>query len=171
MAHLSEEEYALIMSKSNRATQIGMLQGYAIKELNAHETMDTFSYIQMDDTLTRITELQGMAERIKTTPLPKPYDYYTMTFLGIFIFFFPFAFMEIFRQLKAVFLIFPVTVIIGWIFYQIYVFGRVMSNPFKNWKTDVALDSITRVIEIDLLETIGEGDVPKPVMEKRGAIM
>jgi len=165
---LRPEDYDYIMSKQNHVTHLGMLQGYAIKELQAHETMDIFSYIQMDDTLTRITDLQGRAERIKSTPLPRPYDYYTLAFLNIFILTFPFAFMEIFRKIDAVELIFPITVIIGWIFYQIYVFGYVMSHPFANWKTDVALDSITNTIEIDLVEAIGEKDIPEKLKPSKG---
>jgi len=169
--YLRDSDYEYIMSKQNHVTHLGMLQGYSIKELQAHETMDIFSYIQMDDTLTRITDLQGKAERIKGTPLPRPYDYYTLTFLNIFILTFPFAFMEIFRKIDAVELIFPVTVMIGWIFYQIYVFGYVMSNPFANWKTDVALDSICNTIEIDLIEAIGEKDKPEKLKPHKGALM
>lgn len=169
--HLQDEDLTYISTKSNKVTQLGMLQGYAIKELNADGTMDIYSYIQIDDTLTRLTDLQGRAERIKSTPLPRPYDYYTMTFLNLFIFFFPFAFMEIFREIGSVGLIFPVTVLIGWIFYQIYVFGLVMSHPFENWKTDIALDAISTIIEIDLKETIGDSDIPEPRKPVDGAIM
>lgn len=169
--HLRQEDFDFIMSKTNKVTQIGMLLGYAIKELNAYETMDTWSYIQMDDTLTRIMELQGRAERIKSTPLPRPYDYYTMAFLNLFILFFPFGFIETFISLSAPLLIIPVTIIVGWIFYQIYVFGLVMSNPFENWQTDVPLTSICTLIEIDLKETIGDKDIPEIKKEVNGALM
>ncbi|MCZ4408609.1 bestrophin family ion channel [Cryomorphaceae bacterium 1068] len=169
--HLREDDYANVMSKTNKATHLGMLMGYAIKELNAHETMDTFSYIQMDDTLTRITDLQGRAERIKSTPLPMPYDYYTMSFLVVFVFFFPFAFIERFIEFSASWLIIPITVIISWIFYQIYVIGSVMSKPFAGWKTDVAMTDICTTIEIDLKEVIGDSDIPEKLKPKGGALM
>lgn len=168
---LSEEDYQEIMATSNRVTHICMLMGYAIKELNAHETMDTFSYIQMDDTLTRITELQGRAERIKSTPLPVPYDYYTMAFLTLFVLFFPFSFVNTFEEIAYSWLVIPVTILVSWIFYQIYVIGRVMSKPFANWKTDVAMTSICRVIEIDLLEILHEKDLPDLEKPKGGALM
>jgi len=169
--HLGEEDYNNVLSKTNKATHLGMLMGFAIKELNAHETMDTFSYIQMDDTLTRITDLQGRAERIRDTPLPVPYDYYTMSFLVVFVFFFPFAFVETFIGMGAVWLVVPVTVIVSWIFYQIYVIGRVMSKPFAGWKTDVAMTDICTTIEIDLKEVIGDSDIPEKVKPKGGALM
>lgn len=169
--YLRPDDYTRIMGMSNKVTQIGMLNGFTIKELQAHEEMDIFSYIQMDDTITRLTDLQGRAERIKSTPLPRPYDYYTMAFLSLFIFFFPFAFVESFIEMAAAWLIIPVTAIVGWIFYQIYVFGKVLSNPFENWKTDVALHAISRVIEIDLKEIIAEESIPQPLVPQNGALM
>ena len=169
--HLSEEDYKLILSKTNKVTQLAMLQGNQIKEMNAQEILDIFSYIQMDDTLTRLTDLQGMCERIKSTPLPRPYDYYTMAFLSLFIFFFPFAFMSEFEALNVPYLIFPVSMLVGWIFYQIYIFGKVLSRPFDNMKTDVALNAICTTIEIDLKEIIEDKDVPAPLMPVDGALM
>lgn len=169
--YLRQEEYDQVKNKNNRVTALGMQLGYAIKKLNAHNQMDTFSYIQMDDTLTRLTDLQGRAERIKNTPLPKPYDYYTLLFLNIFILFFPFAFVEIFIGYAAPWLLIPLTSIVGWIFYQIYVFGKVMSSPFENWKTDVALDAISNTIEIDLKQTINHNNIPAALHPKKGVLM
>lgn len=169
--YLRDKDYQHIMSLTNKVTQIGMLNGYTIKELHAHDSMDIFSYIQMDDTITRLTDLQGRAERIKSTPLPRPYDYYTMAFLSLFIFFFPFAFTTSFIEMSASWLVIPVTTIVGWIFFQIYIFGKVLSNPFENWKTDVALHAISRVIEIDLKELISEDVIPEPLVPVKGSLM
>src|SRR6056297_3270176 len=77
-ANLSPEDYEHISKKTNKVTWLALLQGDQVKVMNARGDLDTFSYIQMDDTLTRLTDLQGRAERIKGTPLPRPYDYYTM---------------------------------------------------------------------------------------------
>ncbi|WP_417602465.1 bestrophin family protein [Owenweeksia hongkongensis] len=169
--YLRKKDFEQIMQKTNKVTQIAMLNGYAIKELNAHDIMDIYSYIQMDDTLTRLTDLQGRAERIKATPLPRPYDYYTLAFLSTFILFLPFALIETFISISAPLLVVPVTIIVGWIFYQIYVLGLSMSSPFQNWKTDVPLSAISTVIEIDLKEIIGDADVPSPLKEDGGALM
>ena len=169
--YLRKKDFEQIMQKTNKVTQIAMLNGYAIKELNAHEIMDIYSYIQMDDTLTRLTDLQGRAERIKATPLPRPYDYYTLAFLNTFIFFLPLALIDTFISISAPLLVIPITIIIGWIFYQIYVLGLSMSSPFQNWKTDVPLSAISTVIEIDLKEIIEDLDVPDPLKEHGGALM
>ncbi len=168
---INDQEFALIMKKTNKVTWLAMLQGDQIKELNAWEQLDTFSYIQMDDTLTRITDLQGRCERIKNTPLPRPYEYYTLAFLNLFIFIFPFGIVQMLSDLNESYLIFPITILVGWMFFQIYVLGKVLANPFDNLKTDVALDSICRTIEIDLLEIVQSDAVPTPLRPVKGVLM
>lgn len=168
---LNEEDFALIMKKTNKVTWLAMLQGDQIKELEASGDLDTFSYIQMDDTLTRLTELQGRTERIKSTPLPRPYEYYTLAFLNLFVLIFPFGIIAMLHELNEAYLVFPITILVSWMFYQIYVLGKVLSNPFDNIKTDVALDAICRTIEIDLLEIVNDQDVPKPLKPVKGVLM
>ena len=168
---LSEEEFGLIMKKTNKVTWLAMLQGDQIKELEASKDLDTFSYIQMDDTLTRLTELQGKTERIKSTPLPRPYEYYTLAFLNLFVLTFPFGIIAMLHELNEAYLVFPITILVSWMFYQIYVLGKVLSNPFDNIKTDVALDAICRTIEIDLLEIVHGENVPAPLKPVKGVLM
>jgi putative membrane protein len=168
---LSKEDFALIMKKTNKVTWLAMLQGDQIKELEASNDLDTFSYIQMDDTLTRITELQGKTERIKSTPLPRPYEYYTLAFLNLFVLIFPFGIVHMLHDLNEAYLVFPITMLSSWMFYQIYVLGKVLSNPFDNIKTDVALDAICRTIEIDLLEIVDSDNVPNPLKPVKGVLM
>ena len=74
-------------------------------------------------------------------------------------------------ELGAIWVVVPATVIVSWIFYQIYVIGRVMSKPFAGWKTDVAMTDICTTIEIDLKEVIGDSDIPEKVKPKGGALM
>jgi ion channel-forming bestrophin family protein len=169
--HMQPELYAMIMNKTNKATHIAIHQGRLVKILNTEGVMDDYSYVQIDDTLTRLTDLQGMSERIKATPLPRPYDYYTLAFLNLFILFFPFGVMNGFIELGMAWMIFPVTIVVGWIFFQIYIFGKVMSNPFENWKTDVPLDAICTTIAIDLKEILGDTDIPAKLQPSNGTLM
>ena len=65
--HLSAADFEMMLIKENRVTHIGMINGNTIKELQAHDSMDIFSYIQMDDTITRLTGLQGRVENKEYT--------------------------------------------------------------------------------------------------------
>ena len=167
---LSKSDFEMLLSKGNRATHISMINGNTIKELQAHDSMDIFSYIQMDDTITRLTDLQGRAEKIKNTPLPRPYDYYTLAFLGLFTLLFPFAFVGDFTAVGVPWGIVPVTVVVSWFFYQLYAFGHALSNPFENFETDVPLDAICREIEIDLMEVISADSIPAPIQAVKGIL-
>lgn len=42
---------------------------------------------------------------------------------------------------------------------------------YTNLRTDVALDSKSNTIEIDLIEAIGESKIPEKVVAHKGAIM
>ncbi len=160
-----------VESSTNKVTRIGHEQGIAIRSCHDRTNMEPLFLVQLDDTLTRLTDLQGRAERIRNTPLPRPYDYYTLAFLNIFIFFFPFGVIGHFDDPVMYLWLLPITIVVGWIFYQIYVFGKVLSHPFQNWRTDVPLDAICRTIEIDLKEMLGDKDVPTPVLPERGVLM
>ncbi len=161
-AHLSDEQYKRLLTRTNKVTHLGLEMATALRGLHAMGAIDGFFHMQLDSTLGRLTDLQGMAERIRSTPLPRPYDYITKAFLNLFVFFFPFGVIHAFGDSLHTWLVIPVTVVMGWIFHQLYVFGEVMSNPFENWQTDVALDAICTTIAIDLKEALGDDDIPAP---------
>lgn len=169
--HLGQEQYSALQGRSNKVTYLSMQIAAVLKHLHGTEVIDGFFHMQLDNTLSRLTDLQGMAERIRSTPLPRPYDYYTKAFLNLFILFFPFGVIHTFIDAGHAWLVIPVTVIVGWIFFQLYIFGKVMSNPFENWQTDVALDAICTTIAIDLKEALGDTDIPKPLEPVDGVLM
>ncbi|NND94045.1 MAG: hydrogenase [Flavobacteriales bacterium] len=168
--YLEKDEYEDLQKVNNMVTHLGFEQGRSIKDLHNAGKIDLFVYLEMQTTLSRLVNQQGSAERIKNTPLPMPYEYYTRAFLYLFIFMFPFAFIKVFISAHSEVLVIPITIIVGWMFYQIYVFGLVLSRPFENWNTDVALDSITRTIEIDLKEVMKEEDSPKMLEPVKGVL-
>jgi ion channel-forming bestrophin family protein len=160
-----------VLASANRVTRIGHEQGIAIRELLNTGALDTVLCAQLDETLTRLTDLQGRAERIKNTPLPRHYDYYTLAFLDLFVIFFPFGMLDLAGSLATQLLLLPVGMVVSWIFYQIYIFGKVQASPFANWTTDVALNAICTTIEIDLKQLLGDPDVPEPARPVDGVLM
>lgn len=169
--YLRDSDYLKLMKSRNKVTALGLLNGETIKELEAHDEMDIYSYIQMDDTITRLTELQGRVERLKNTPLPTPYDYYTYAFLIVFVFLFPFTFTDEFIAAQLGSMIIPTSVITAWIFNQLYIFGSVLAKPFDGLETDVPMQFICRNLEIDLKQAIGESEVPAPIEPINGVLL
>ncbi|MCB0815328.1 MAG: hypothetical protein KDB87_19460, partial [Flavobacteriales bacterium] len=49
--------------------------------------------------------------------------------------------------------------------------GDYSENPFEGLGNDVPMLSLCRTIEIDLLQMLGEKDVPPPIEPKNGVLM
>lgn len=55
------------------------------------------------------------------------------------------------------------SVLFGYVFLTTHQIVETLLDPFKDIPTRVSLDQITRTIEIDLLELIGEKEIPSPI--------
>ncbi len=49
--------------------------------------------------------------------------------------------------------------------------GDFSENPFEGTYNDVPITSISRSIEIDLREMLGEKEIPKPITSENGFLM
>ena len=55
----------------------------------------------------------------------------------------------------------PFSALISWVFHTMERIGRVGENPFEGSANDVPISTISRGIEIDLLEMLGEEQIPE----------
>jgi len=49
--------------------------------------------------------------------------------------------------------------------------GDYSENPFQGMANDIPMLSLCRTIEIDLLEILGEKELPEPIEAKKGILM
>ncbi|MEM9992290.1 MAG: bestrophin family ion channel, partial [Bacteroidota bacterium] len=97
---LCGEDYGYLMNKKNTATQIIKLQGEHLKELNEEKNaLNHFRHVEMMRCLEEFYTLQGKCERIKNTPFPRQYAYFTKLFVWIFIILLPFGLVGEFSKL------------------------------------------------------------------------
>lgn len=157
---IGDAETVQIEKSINKTTQLLLMQGIQLAELAKAGIFDNFRYIQIDDTLTELCNLQGQCERIKSTPLPRQYDFFNKIFTYLFLLLLPFGMVEIFDKSALPILIVPFNVIICFVFYVIEGVGRRLENPFENRITDIPLSALCRTIEIDLRQMLGENDIP-----------
>ncbi|MNL74388.1 hypothetical protein D3C87_2000190 [compost metagenome] len=47
----------------------------------------------------------------------------------------------------------------------------IMQNPFENGPNDIPMTSISRSIEINLLQLIGADKIPEKILPKNGVVM
>jgi putative membrane protein len=156
---LSSEEYDLIMSKVNPATHLNRLQGEELAQLHKDKIINDFQQVNMMDTLKEFYNLQGMAERIKATPFPRQFAYFSNLFIWIFILLLPFGLVEEFVNIQdgnIVYLTIPISALVSWVFYSMESIGDNSEDPFENYINDVPMTAICNTIERDLLQMIDE---------------
>lgn len=159
-AHAAEWE-----SSANKATQIIHLQALHLAELEKNETLHMLRQIEMQKILAEFYDHQGKAERIKKFPLPRQYANLSFIFNCFFIFLLPLGIVAEFAKLgeAGVWLMIPFGAVVGWIYVVMELIGDYSENPFEGLPTDVPMLSICRTIEIDLLQMLGETELPPPI--------
>lgn len=115
----------------------------------------------MEKTLAILTDIQGGCERIKSTPIPWAYTVLLHRLVAIYCLLLPFGIIDTTRWLTPV-----VVLLITHTFFGLDEIGDELEQPFGTEPQDLPLTAISRIIEVNLLQAIGEEDVPellKPV--------
>ncbi len=81
------------MKKANTAIYSIKNQEQALQELEEKGIIENFRYIDLIQTLKEFYNLQGMCERIKNTPFPRQYAFFSSVFVRIFVFLLPLEFL------------------------------------------------------------------------------
>lgn len=119
---------------------------------------DSIRFAALSQTLTELTNLQGGCERIKNTPIPRQYDFFPRLYVGIYCFLLPFGLVSEMHWYTP-----PAAVAIGFLFFVLDSIGRNIESPFENTINDTPMTAISRTIEINLRQMLGEKDLPPAV--------
>ena len=163
-AFLPEAEADHVLGCANAATQIIRHQGDQLRKLRVEKNLlSEFALVSLTELLTQMYTLQGQCERIKTTPFPRQYAYFSKLFTYIFVFLLPMGIVGKFGPQSdyAVWATIPFSVLVSWIFITMELVGDSSEDPFENFINDVPMSAICRNIEIDLRQTLGELEVPE----------
>ena len=170
---LDGKEYDFVMERANAASHLIRYQGEELARLNSSGVISDYHHVNMMTTLEQFYNLQGMCERIKNTPFPRQYAYFSSVFVWVFVLLLPFGLVEQFHEIggaSSVWLTVPFSVLISWVFSTMEVVGDNSEDPFENYVNDVPMSAICRTIEIDLLQMIDADDVP-PKMQPVGDVL
>ncbi len=173
-AFVDEKEFDYLMKRKNVPTQIIRQQGDTLRILmNEKGLIESFRHMEMMRVLEEFYNLQGKCERIKNTPFPRQYAFFSRIFTWIFIFLLPFGMVGEFAQLghNFVWLTIPFSVLISWIFLTMEMVGDNSEDPFENFINDVPMTALCRTIEIDLRDMLGETDLPPKTKDMDGILM
>jgi ion channel-forming bestrophin family protein len=170
--YLSDEEYNLVMSKTNKAAQIIVLQSAHLKQLLDKGLIEDFRHMELEKMLVEFYNQQGASERIKNFPYPRQFATLNKWFIHVFVFLIPLGMLQEFQKLGGclIWLSIPFSALSSWVFTTMEKIGESSESPFEGSANDVPITAISRTIEIDLREMLGETDIP-PALKPHNNIL
>lgn len=167
--YLSDEDLAYVMEKNNKQTATLYLQSNHLRRLKEQGLIWEFAFLNLESVVEELFTLQGKSERIKNFPYPRHFASLNHYFIGIFTWLLPLGivpqFAKIGMELEEQFPVFghdfiwlsvPFCVVVSWVFHTMERIGRTGENPFEGTANDVPISTISRGIEIDLRQNLGE---------------
>jgi putative membrane protein len=132
-----------------------------------HRTRDVPAPIiaEMDRSLASLAEAQAGCERIASTPIPFAYTLLLHRTAYLYCFLLPFGLVDVAGVMTPV-----VVAIVAYTFFGLDALGDEIERPFGTRPHHLPLDALCRTIEISLLETSRESDLP-PAMEPVNAVL
>ena len=155
--YLSEKDYEEIKSHTNQSLALLQLNALELKERREHGQLTIFSQLKMDDTLVRLCDAQGRAERLKTTIFPVTYRMFLHFIIYLFIIVLSIALKEIDWYFQI-----PLLLLISSAFFLLEKSATIMQDPFENKPTDTAVTAIAKTIEINIKQLLKEENIPQP---------
>jgi len=166
--YLQKEELQALLITQNRATQLIRFQSAHLRKLNEQNIIVAPNYVALENQLKSLFDNQGKCERIKNFPYPRQFASISLYFTSALCFFLPLGFIGEFSKLiekygsHIIWLTVPFSVLIGWVFLVLEQIGESTENPFEGGANDVPITQISKNIEIDLREMLGENELPQP---------
>jgi len=172
-ALMSPEELQAVKGASNKATQIMRLQSDALALLRRRKLIDDFRQMELQRLIAAFYDSQGASERIKNFPFPRQYASTGINLIKLFMIVLPFGLLRSFDDMGKymVWLTVPFSAMVNWVFVLMEMIGDYSENPFEGSFNDIPIVSISRGIEIDLREMMGETDIPKPIAAMEGFLI
>lgn len=164
--YLSDEALEGVAQSKNPANQILLGLGHAFrKEAGPGGRLSEYAFVQTMALCRELSDIQGGCERIKSTPIPHSYTVLIHQVVAMYVFILPFGIIEALHYLT------PVAVfIIAYTFLGLDSVGDEIEDPFGEDLNDLPLDAISRTIEVNLREMLGDTNVPD-LLKPSGGIL
>ena len=154
--YLNEIEIEEINKQSNKPLAIIQHHYNDLKQFKNGGKINQFSEVQLDNTLVRLVDAMGKAERIKSTVFPVTYR----LFLHLMIYLFIITLSISLKNIASVFEI-PLLLVLSAAFFLLEKSATHMQDPFENRPTDTAVTAIARTIEINIKNIIEDKNIPE----------
>ncbi|MBC6990807.1 bestrophin family protein [Hymenobacter sp. BT491] len=160
---LDPDESEKMRARQNPPAHLLRQQAAELRKLREERgLLNDFQHVNMMQTIEQLFNLQGGCERIKNTPFPRQYAFFSFVFVWLFAGLLPLGLIGEFEKMGPdhIWLTVPFSVLVSWVFNTIEIVGHTSENPFENEMNDIPMTALCRSIEIDLREMLGETQLP-----------
>lgn len=164
--HLEPEELEFVSKHQNIPNAIILLLEKRITSAFDKGYITPILFQSLDTTLARLTDSMGGCERIKNTIFPTQYSFYVHLTIFIFTLILPMGLIDSIGRIAI-----PITFVISFLFFYVEGISYVMQSPFEGNHNDIPMRSLSRTIEINLLQTIEADLIPDKILPKDGYVM
>lgn len=155
---LGPQDVAALQRHNNKPLALLQLNSKDISDLRTSDQLDGFGQMQLNETVVRLTDAMGKAERINNTVFPSTYR----KFLHFIIYLFVVTLSIALKDTERVFVML-LLLVISMAFFLIEKSAYHMQDPFRNRPSDISVTAIARTIDINVRQLLGEEDTPEPV--------
>jgi putative membrane protein len=162
---LSTAEIESYQGSHNVPNALLQRQGSELRDLFDQDGLDLYAFVELERTLSRLTNSMGGCERIKNTPFPASYSRMVHGMIYIFVLFLPFGLFNV-----------PAAVLVATslsLSYGCLLIDRVamyLQDPFSNRPSDTPMLSLSRTIEINIRQMLEETQLPEKPLPVDGVL-
>jgi putative membrane protein len=167
VAFTSDEERASLKGDRNAAYALAHTQRVALTKMCDEKVLGEERLLALDQSLAAIVDVQGGCERLKRTPFPRGYAFIAERLILAYGLLLPFAMVK-----DLGWFVIPINLLVCGAFALISEAGRVLEDPFSTFWNGLPLSALSKTIEINLRQRMGEKEVPPlPVPNAQGILM
>lgn len=120
-------------------------------QLKKEGTIDAEQYRVLDKELASLTEITGICERIKNTPIPFSYNIFMKKFILIYLVTLPFAFLTNYGYWTII-----IAILLLYVLMSIELLAEEIEDPFGSDINDLPTDELSEKIEQNIRHIMGD---------------
>jgi putative membrane protein len=179
--YLPKEELQQLAATQNKGSRLLGAQSATLQDLYASQQLALLHHTEMQRTLKDLLDQQSRSERIKNFPYPRQYATINTIFVWCFAALLPLCLIREFDRLnegvsgllagQMAWLAVPFSALVAWMYVSLDLVGESTENPFEGNANDVPISQLSRQVEIELREMLGETALPPLMVPQHDVIL
>lgn len=162
---LPADEFEALKTESNKPSAVSFGMAMRIKHAFDRGFIHPMHLPTIEQTLVALTDIHGGCERIKSTPIPMSYTTLIHRIVAVYCYTLPFGLITEIGFLTPI-----ACLVVSYAFFGLDIVGDEIEQPFGYDPNDLPLSTISRMIEINLRQRLGEKDLPSPLTPKNESL-